>query len=251
MPRSADASSVARRGNPGPRLSSSRRRLLIAAAALPAAACTTPSWLPPPAQPPVIAPVRAGQRWRYERIDLYTGRKTGELDARVLDAQGPAFRIALTDAQGGALGEEVWASPWNARVDLAYDPPQAFEEPMPLLPERLEPGSARFDATFYTVPGSDDRLYWRQSLRAPGWERIRVPAGSFDALRVERIIDFRHRDTWRQSCWRIDTLWYSPQVGRWVQREWTGGYLWPGWPPTRADEDRVGWRLLSWSPPPG
>ncbi len=246
MIRSIDPGSGAKPKYPGHEPSCWRRRLLIAAAALPAAACTSPSWLPPPAQPPRVAPIRAGQRWRYERINLFTGRKTGELEARVLDHPGPAFEVALTDANGSSLGREAWASAWTARVDPAYDPPQTFEQPMPLLPDRLEPGSARFDSTLYSVPGSEDRLYWRQSLRALGWERIEVPAGSFDALRVERIIDFRHQDTWRQSCWRFDTVWYSPQVARWVRREWTGGYLWPGWPPTRADEDRVGWRLLEW-----
>ena len=40
---------------------------------------------------------------------------------------------------------------------------------------------------------------------------------------------------------RTDALWYAPQVGRWVRREWTGSFM-PGSPTPRAGMSRRPWR---------
>lgn len=244
-PLSADAKRGAGAAEPrtGPELE--RRRLLIAGLALLPAACATPvPVLPPPAVAPPLPQVKLGQRWRYETVDLYRGDVVGELRAQV--ASLDPLVVALTDARGAPAGEERWARPWDVLVEPAYDLPQHFETPVPLLPDRLEPGAGRDDATWYRIPDSSFRLYWRQQLRAIGWERVRVPAGEFTALRVQRYINFRHWDTWREQPWRIDTLWHAPEVGRWVQREWTGEYRWPGRRPVTAYEDRIRWRLVEW-----
>ena len=237
-----------------------RRHLLIAAAGLLPIGCATPQFVAPPPGPIPAPTVRLGQRWRYETIDLYRGAKIGELAAEVVRAgppsqpgssgdtpEGAPIVVALTDASGAAVGEERWARPWDVIVEPAYDAVQTFTRPMPLLPDRLEAGARRSDATWYRVPQNSGRLPWRQWLRAAGWERVAVPAGEFVALRVERVIDFRHWDTWREWPQRFDTVWYAPEANRWVQREWTGEYRWPGGRrPVVAYEDRVRWRLLDW-----
>jgi hypothetical protein len=237
-----------------------RRRLLLAGAALPAA-CAAPG---PVGAPPAVAPpsprVSVGDRWHYETIDLFRGVRVGELHAEVLRADpGPAIPagvqirdgtdaplvVALSDARG-PLGEELYTRAWDVVHELTFDTAQTYEAPMPLLPDRLEPGARRRDATHYTVPNSTFRLHWRQSLRALRWERLVLPAGSFDTLRIERYVNFRHWDTWREQPWRIDTIWYAPEVRRWVQREWTGQYRWPSRRPVEVNEDRVRWQLLDW-----
>jgi len=76
---------------------------------------------------------------------------------------------------------------------------------------------------------------------------VRVPAGEFVALRVDRTINFRHADIWREHCVRWDTAWYVPELRRWVLREWTGEWLMPDGPNrTLVYEDRVRWELLEW-----
>jgi hypothetical protein len=49
---------------------------------------------------------------------------------------------------------------------------------------------------------------------------------------------------------RTDTLWYAPEVGRWVMREWTGNYMSGGPQPMRSRslEDWVQWQLSAWEP---
>ncbi|MCZ7561144.1 MAG: hypothetical protein M5U30_14725 [Burkholderiaceae bacterium] len=185
-----------------------RRRLLVAAAGLLPIGCAAPQFVAPPPGPIATPQVRLGQRWRYETIDLYRGAKVGELNAEVVRAgppsepgsvgdtpEGAPIVVTLADANGAAAGEERWARPWDVIVEPAYDAVQTFTRPMPLLPDRLEAGARRSDATWYRVPQASGRLPWRQWLTATGWERVRVPAGEFVALRVERVIDFRHVDT--------------------------------------------------------
>ncbi|MCM5570621.1 hypothetical protein M6I34_08880 [Burkholderiaceae bacterium FT117] len=231
-------------GSPGDSPSRLRRLLLAGAAVLPAA-CAAPPRLPAPAVPPPRPSVAVGQRWRYETIDLYRRERIGELVATVSGAS--PLLVALAGADGAPIGEERWARPWDVELELAFDMPQRYERPMPLLPDRLEPGATRSDTTYFRVPGSDDRLYWQQRVKAIRWERIEVPAGGFDTLRIERFVNFRHVDIWREYPWRLDTLWYAPAVGRWVQREWTGEYRWPGGrSPAILREDWVAWRLLDW-----
>ena len=72
------------------------------------------------------------------------------------------------------------------------------------------------------------------------------------ARRVERRIAFRHSDLWRVHSERHDTLWYAPEVARWVQREWTGSYRRYGLP--RYIGQREDWlisRLIEYRPAPG
>ncbi len=241
-------------------LSCRRRRLLSAAACLLPVGCAAPQFVPPPPRPIGPPRVRVGQRWHYDTIDLYRGEKVGELAAEVTRANpssepgsggdaaaDAAIVVALTGATGAPAGEERWARAWDVIVEPAYDAVQTFDRPMPLLPRELEPGARRSDASWYRVPHASGRLPWRQWLRALGWERVAVPAGDFVALRVERMIDFRHWDGWREWPQRFDTVWYAPEVNRWVQREWTGQYRWPGGRrPVVAYEDRVRWRLLDY-----
>lgn len=253
-------------GTPEP---TGRRRFLLAAAGtalLPAAGCGViggpqREQLAAPPVPPQIANVLPGQQWHYATLDGYRNAQVGELHARVLSraevsassmlASAAPLVVALSDHQGRSRGEEYWVRPWQILVDPSYDLVQTFEAPVPYLPDVLAPGQGRNDFTWYRTPGSSFRNHWQQQLRTIGWERVQVPAGTFDALRVQRYINFQHADGWREFPWRQDTLWYAPVVGRWVRREWTGRYLWPGRPRTEAEEDRVAWVLTGWDVPGG
>lgn len=204
-----------------------RRRLLAGIAAASGAAlagCAMPGAGIGP-RPPAPAPqLRVGDRWRYERINRYNGERLGETTMRVV-ATAPQLRIAVGGAGVGPEGsEEVYAEPWRILQEPAYDLVQVFETPQPLLPSRLEAGAAERYAGRYRIAGADEWFYWTAWVSAARWEEISVPAGRFEALRVERRIAFTHSDMWRMQSERNETLWYAPAANRWVQREWTGTY---------------------------
>jgi hypothetical protein len=124
---------------------------------------------------------------------------------------------------------------------------------MPVVPQGARTGlNLRSNTRYTTTPTTSSAYAWSQRLSVEGWERVTVPAGSFDALRIVRLINFEHPDVFRYSPERTDIAWYAPQVGRWVKREWTGDYMSGG--PTslrgRTREDWVNWQLTAYQPAP-
>jgi hypothetical protein len=64
------------------------------------------------------------------------------------------------------------------------------------------------------------------SANVVGWERIRVPAGEFDALKVHRYVflDY-HRSKVKGQCIIQEAEWYVPSLGKIARRETTSRYL--------------------------
>jgi hypothetical protein len=64
------------------------------------------------------------------------------------------------------------------------------------------------------------------SASVVGWERIRVPAGEFDALKVQRYVFL---DYWRSKVRGQSVIqeaeWYVPALGKIARREATSRYL--------------------------
>lgn len=239
--------------SPGAAPDARRRRWLLAATALPLAGCGVfgPTYEAGPAQPVPAPRVNVGDRWRYDVTNLFNGLSLGPQSATITQADARGFKVAL--AGGGVVApndEAFYADPWRIIDDPSYGALQVFRDPVPMLPSRLQAGVSEHMSTTYQVAGASAHFQWRQWLEAPGWERVRVPAGEFLCLRVERHILFEHPDVFRVSPERWDTLWYAPEVRRWVQRIWTGYYLWPGGRAARFQEPWVRWQLLDHTPAP-
>lgn len=206
----------------------SRRRLLIAGAGAAAlAGCAAPGYLPAPVEEAPPPTVRVGDRWRYALIDRYRGERFDEETVEVV-ATAPWLRLRVSGPDGVERDEEVYADPWRVIREPGYDQPIQFVHPSPVLPWRLAAGGYARVSNAIRTPGGDRTLHWSEWIDALGWERVRVPAGDFVALRVLRRIAFEHPDPFRERSSRQETLWYAPEVNRWVQREWTGTYFWPG-----------------------
>jgi hypothetical protein len=122
-----------------------------------------------------------------------------------------------------------------------------YEAPMPIVPPLSRQG-ALLSTTYYRAAHSSGRFWWQQRLWADRLETVQVPAGRFECVRIVRMVNFEHSDTFRLGAERTDTLWYAPSVKRWVLREWGGDFM-PGAPTRRVgrlEEDRVGYRLLDY-----
>lgn len=239
----AGAHAAARRGaNAAPDLA--RRRALAAGLALVAGCAAEGTSIAPPAGGVGEPRVRVGDRWRYSVIERFRGREIGPVTARV-DAVEPRIVVELFDDAGTVVGSEAYAGAWNVLFEPAYDRAQAFEVPVTLLPPGAAPGASGRVTTHYQVAGDPQPLHWSERLDVRGWESVEVPAGRFDALRIERRIGFQHREAWRANSQRLDTLWYAPAVNRWVRRTWSGTYR-TGPNSGVLTEDSVEWRLLSY-----
>ena len=62
------------------------------------------------------------------------------------------------------------------------------------------------------------------SLRE-GWERVKVPAGEFDALVIERTVFDNFWDYTRKQSDIREREWYAPALGRVVRKEGRSQYL--------------------------
>jgi len=179
----------------------------------------------PPAQPPTAQRPEIGRVWRYHEVDLFSGRVSAEVSARVSATDTGSTRIEVATADGQQRGIEVWVDPRSLRADPYPPPAMSFEEPVPLLPPLLQPGSTAWGGSNYRSPGDPLRYWWSVRVRALRWERVLVPAGRFEALVVERQIAFEHPDRFRTDSRRAELLWWAPAVNRWVRRDCRETYL--------------------------
>ena len=252
-----------------------RRVFLLAAAALPAGCALGRRGAGPAAAAPAardIRPPAAGQSWNYVKHDLFTHAVVdNQIDrvaavGRTIDidshTEAHAADAAKTSAWGmnwlrqyfdhpqpdAALPSEV-QTPWGSvLVDPHWRQVQVFENPIPLWPARLEPGWHAHIQSLYKTVDSLTGLRWDQTMKAEAWETITVPAGRFTALRYVNLINFRDSDPNRADSVRRETVWFAPEVGRWVARESTGSfYVDDSVVDQPYNENSYRWELQSWT----
>jgi len=211
MPESTDAD----RAQPG----FARRRLLLsgtAALAAMAAACTT---APVPQRPIVAARApRVGDTWRYRYTSGWKNVAPRTVVVRVSAVTADRVRDALAvEGTGGGAVERDFTS----RLELALRAAAGLDvlEPSPYLQafDALQPGARPQVA----MPPASWGSQWSGSARFGGTERVVVPAGAFDAARVD--VYGRRSFLVGQMDDAIDPVrldvaaWYAPQVKRFVR----------------------------------
>jgi hypothetical protein len=214
-----------------------------------------------------------GQSWRYVKRDIYSHAivdeqvdliaavgRTIDLDSRSetttdVNANRPTWGTAWLskyvphrDSTSGPLPSEV-QDPWGVvLVDPHWNQVQVYQSPIPLWPTELTPGWKTHVSTKYKTPGNEDALPWEQTMVAHNWEIITVPAGEFRALRFTNMVNFISTDFSRSACQRQETVWFAPEVGRWVVRESTGSYyIEDSSVDTPYSENGYRWELLEWT----
>jgi hypothetical protein len=193
-----------------------------------------------------------GQAWEFQAVNMFNGVSLGTVLHRVEPSSGQAVNLSLADERG--IRREVFTERWKLSQEAHHDATLRFESPVALIPSQLSLGfQERYYTRYVVVPenptGASDlafrSLFWQVYLDVQGWETMQVPAGRFDVARIQRRIFFKHFDGFRTESSRLETIWYSPQLGYWVAREWTGKYLSPGGRRRGAymREDWVRWEL--------
>jgi hypothetical protein len=211
-----------------------------------------------------------GQSWRYAKHDFVTGAVVDKLVDRV-SSVGQSIEIGshsettkdapITYPDWGSswwqkyLGHERSVGPFPNEIQepwgmVLVDPHwaelQAYEKPIPLWPKQLRPGWSTTVSTYYKIPERTDALPWQLTMHAHGWESITVPAGHFTALRYVNLIDFRYTNvSGRVAGQRKETIWFAPEIGRWVVRESSGTFYQDV--AEEFYESSYRWELLSWT----
>jgi hypothetical protein len=204
------------------------KRLLLAFAALLAASCATQLSLTPPAgmQAQVAAPeLRPGSSWRYAVSDGFTRipRYTVEYRVRAVDGNTVTVDVASERQTSTELytREGNWLRrPATNMQEFSYEPAyRALDFPLS--------AGKRWEARAMATDAATGRSFpVAIEARVLGWEKIRVPAGEFDTLKVRRLVYldyFAQGDRGQSVIREID--WYAPALGQVARRETTSQYL--------------------------
>jgi hypothetical protein len=251
-----------------------RRSFLLSAAALSAGCASRRNGAAAPQGPaPSVRQPAAGQSWHYVKSDFYTHKIIDDQIDRItavgstvdIDSQSEASSAAKTEhptwgtawlskyiphsaSPDATLPSEI-QQPWGkVLVDPHWGQVQVYETPIPLWPTELQPGWKFHVNTKYKTPSNQEGLPWDQTMIARAWETVTVPAGTFKALRYQNLINFRSTDFSRDAAQRLESIWFAPEVGRWVVRESSGSYyINDSAVDTPYNESGYRWELLAWT----
>jgi len=162
-----------------------------------------------------------GTSWIYGFVDrMFRGQQ--EVTVRVLRTDGAVIEEAVTaNAQGAKAAQRVVDTREPRFLEHALGGSALLIEIAPyLLAAHEGKGTPQIQGATGYPHGHANLAPWVVTARERGWERLTVPAGTFQALRVE--LDGRrerevsaHGQTGRFSI----TAWYSPEVKRLVKVE--------------------------------
>jgi hypothetical protein len=204
------------------------RLLLAAVSLLLVASCATNLSSTPPAgmAAEVSAPeLRIGSTWRYAVSDGFTRLARGTVEYRIRAVEGSVVTVDVRNGTQESTELYTRDGNWlrrpatNMQV-FSYNPPyRAFDFPLV--------AGKRWESRATATDPADGRSFpVAVNGRVLGWERIKVPAGEFDTLKVRRMVylDYFRQGDRGQSVIR-ETDWYAPALNQVVRRETTSQYL--------------------------
>ena len=151
-----------------------------------------------------------GDRWRYQKVDKFKGEVVENFAVQVdrIEPNGD-----LTINRGGSI--------WTANGEVKYSrnaERERFYNGFKQYPAVLQAGAkSSFD---YQIDSKfPDGRKWKEisnaSMVVKGQERVKTPAGEFDAWRVELEVFWRIEGGESRGRY-IQTSWYVPQLRRYV-----------------------------------
>jgi hypothetical protein len=162
----------------------------------------------------------AGDAYVYRISNGYNNEVRGKINYRVEKADSDRIEVAVTTdtPSAGSARTEIYTKNGNwLRHPLAsHDQLREFDfaKPLPVYVPPANEGnswSVRVDAV---EPGSGRRNSVRVDGEVVGNERITVPAGTFDTIKIVRRTYVGDWDTFMRETYIENTDWYAPALGR-------------------------------------
>ena len=163
---------------------------------------------------PVEKPdVNVGDTWYYRSIDGFTNEVRSENRFRVVEIT-PTEITVQAESKGRSFKKQMISDrQWNTLDDgdAKYEPSNLdFQFPMSV-------GSTWKQQSQKTIFSSGAAFSHFREGKVVGTEKVTVPAGTFDTLRVESKTESRSLGPAATITNTVVTLWYAPQVNRWVR----------------------------------
>lgn len=183
---------------------------------------------------PVDAPaLLAGQYWTYRRLDFWRNEEIETFSQYLLAELPDYWAVSWTilkskDAQrmGSVTPEKLFTAGHGFGDSRIVGANEALRFPL------AAGKSWKFSYVFNGKPGSVTEI--KQTATVKGWETVKVPAGTFRALRIDHqgyYSTFENGSAWSGNI--RETFWYAPSARRIVIHEYqdTGGSgaIWDKW----------------------
>jgi hypothetical protein len=187
-------------------------RLVATLAAVVLCACATRQPLGENVAPPRFV---VGDRWEYRITDGLRRGATTRLDVQVvaMNAGVATMHLVFVDSYGRSEQTEEIDADGGLRVGaLRNEEVRRFSPSLKLLDFPIGQRSPwrQVVATFRrdTQLKDDIRIYGEVQGRAP----VTVPAGTYDAVAIYRIVQLDDDEFWRSKTTRRDSVRYAPEV---------------------------------------
>ena len=160
----------------------------------------------------VAAPLlKAGDTWTYRGIDNYNRLPTGTWTREVTGSAAGGIRVAVRSADGSF--DDVFRAPGELASGVLNDRASGTMDPaLQLMPFPLAEGKSWSQKVIRTDPVTNEKREMLVRGKVHGWETVKVPAGEFRALKVERTMYLGDYDTFRGITQRTETEWYAPDI---------------------------------------
>jgi hypothetical protein len=162
-----------------------------------------------------------GERWEYLfRCSSCTSE--GQAFREVVEVRGNGFKEivrAKVDVNGipaTSASEDAYDRDWN-QIGEGGSYTFTFSTACPNYSYPMYAGKRWVEnyAIKAIWDGEENYIELRQEARAVEWEQVSVPAGTFDALKIEYR---RNISSAQETEVALFVLWYAPDVRNWVKR---------------------------------
>lgn len=167
----------------------------------------------------------AGETYVYLISNGYSKEPRGQISYRVERVDTDRTAVSVTP-DSPALGQAynviyTHEGNWLRHPLTNHDQPVHYEfaqaYPAYLFP--LDPGKSWSVRVVATNPDTGKTSSVRVDGTVLGAERIRVPAGEFDTIRITRLVYAGDWESFRRETNIMETEWYAPALGRAVRSE--------------------------------
>jgi hypothetical protein len=200
----------------------------------------------------VVAPVlQAGDTWTYRQIDDYNKLDVGTVSSVVQASGARDIRLVTRSGDGKFQTESTYAGPGLLASGMISERAEgAMNPPLKLTPYPLREGERWRQSVVRDDVMSREKRETQLSGKVVGWETVKVPAGEFRALLIERSFELGDYDPFRGPTLRYEKEWYSPEVKGAVKLEVFEEYFYDRYdrlqapaPGTKATYELVSYKL--------
>jgi hypothetical protein len=166
------------------------------------------------------AQIKPGDSWTFEARNGFNNKLVSTYRVDVTGVSASGIDVNVADGRTGAISQEKFTTRWDPIA--AGWPTGHFYEFTPAYPEypdRLEPGVKWHGETTARDPATGREMKMTLYGTVIGRERVHVPAGDFDAIKISRETVLEDAEFWRLRTHVKDYEWYVPALGRAVKRD--------------------------------